>query len=1373
MTETQALAIQPHPFHDTVITTVRSGQTLRQMLVECAGSEALAAGLVVRVGGHSVPESMWHRVRPKAGAHIYVGANPLAGNSKWTRTILMIVVSVVAAWAGGYVGGAEGLGLGSTWGAVAQAGVMIAGTLLVNAVVPLEAGASSLGGGEAARNWNQLTGTQNAINPWGVIPLVIGESRHYPPHAAMPYSEYLGEEVYQHCLFDLGFLNPGAIVEDIRIGDTPLADYEDVEYQILPTTAQDVVPGFSPGTFETWTKQLASGEASYVADPDTATGTFVQLGNNAGNDAVAAFDSNFVPFNPTRTYVIRYRYRRTAGTGNVWLQLMGKSADGQYVNNMDVLVSGPARYCDFVVNDTTSSGWVTGAKHVRGTQSGPWGIEFGSGEAWDPIRISPQIASISPKLDANNYPDSGHAGQVDFDYLYIEEASGPLYANDNDEEFVNAVLEDGTNPTPGTVVSRTTAADITNISVDFVFPQGLMWVDNATGEEHELGVWFKVTYRKAGTADAFGSPNNIRYAGCRQSDTDPAFGAVFVNRANKHPFSFGMSWDVPRGQYEVQVTRLWADHTGTQFTHLKNCTWVTLRSTREVEPSTTGTHKLAMRIKASDQLNGTLQNLSCLVRNTYRQYDPVTATWSDWQTSTSPAWACLDLLRSSPAVGANVADSVLDLTTWYDFAQFCDPHAMGVRMVLDVGVPLRDLLNQILQTALASVDYVNGKYSVVWDRAQTAPSAYLMPTELRDFSVQRPFARIPHALRVQFRNPGANWGNDEIVVVRDGYSHNGKGPRGEASADPQASEFETLELQAAMPAQQAWRFARYHFAQALFRPTVYNFSTDIAGLGINRGDMIGLAHDVAGWCIAAGRVASLTAGGPSVFAATLQLEFEAETETEPGTSYRARLRTDDGASTAIDATPHSPRTNTFYLPTLPAGYGQGDSCVIAVAEQESPGVIITRKRVSGTTLETEFVAVNYDPRVPAYWADPPATIASEITGATYRKPTVPVIQSIVSAPDNDSADNAGIKRTTVRINLVQLGYNGITPQPAVYETRWRLMPIAPATEPTGWTVDREVASPSITLEGFIAGRTYQVQVKAVAANGESSAYTAVQTLAIPSANTGSLALPVNTAQKAGVWDVDTVVEYSATDTSATINLSAATFVVEGKTINYAASSVVVTGAALAEKTFWLYYIDPNLAGGTRTLYATDSYTTAIGGSGNIIVTPVPITFPDVGGTSGGSGGVGGGGTVPPSCPWVGAHVEEQTQGWITAGSVRHGHWLRLWSGDWGMVVSARNTWRPGYRITTARGVVLDCSDTAPIRVPNGRINARHLTPGMELYAHDNEWDGVDTVASVDFLGIIEVMTITLANESASKLYRVGNVAGRTLDHHNLKTTEEP
>src|SRR5690606_6914866 len=174
-------------------------------------------------------------VKPKAGTHIYAyRTGQLEGGS--VKRIIGAVVLIAVAYFTMGTGATWGAGLAASIGGSAAAwniGISMLASLAVNALTkPPSPG----GGGDANSTdgqWFQLTGTSNQINPWGVIPFVIGKSRLYPPHAALPYTETIGEKNYQYCLFDLGH---GDIeVSDIRIGNTPISDFAEVTYNVTKT----------------------------------------------------------------------------------------------------------------------------------------------------------------------------------------------------------------------------------------------------------------------------------------------------------------------------------------------------------------------------------------------------------------------------------------------------------------------------------------------------------------------------------------------------------------------------------------------------------------------------------------------------------------------------------------------------------------------------------------------------------------------------------------------------------------------------------------------------------------------------------------------------------------------------------------------------------------------------------------------------------------------------------------------------------------------------------------------------------------------------------------------------------------------------------
>lgn len=180
---------------------------------------------------------------------------------------------------------------------------------------------------------------------------------------------------------------------------------------------------------------------------------------------------------------------------------------------------------------------------------------------------------------------------------------------------------------------------------------------------------------------------------------------------------------------------------------------------------------------------------------------------------------------------------------------------------------------------------------------------------------------------------------------------------------------------------------------------------------------------------------------------------------------------------------------------------------------------------------------------------------------------------------------------------------------------------------TEWIVDRIPAGRNIELRSVRRGVTYDVEIRNVDHTGRMSAPATLQHTVGSTVREGALALPVNSvANISSVWDVDTSVTYSATDSVAMVSVSAGTLVIGGTTINYGASSASVAGAPETEKTIYLFYDDPRLEGGSVDLGVTEDYITSTAGNGRIAITTLKITFPAVGAPpSTGGGGIGGGG----------------------------------------------------------------------------------------------------------------------------------------------------
>jgi hypothetical protein len=201
--------------------------------------EALATYARVTLEGELVDPSYWTRVRltPRNDNLPVLVIRVAPGNSGTFRAVLSIAVSVAAlslgqvwaaplAAAAGFGGSAIAT---SVAGGLITATTLIAGTLLINSLVPVRQDQSQ-GSGLSQSPTYSVTGLRNVANPDGVIPYVFGRVRFAPPYAALPYTEEANGETYVRAAFLLG---PGPVeISDIRLGDTPIEKFKEVEYEV-------------------------------------------------------------------------------------------------------------------------------------------------------------------------------------------------------------------------------------------------------------------------------------------------------------------------------------------------------------------------------------------------------------------------------------------------------------------------------------------------------------------------------------------------------------------------------------------------------------------------------------------------------------------------------------------------------------------------------------------------------------------------------------------------------------------------------------------------------------------------------------------------------------------------------------------------------------------------------------------------------------------------------------------------------------------------------------------------------------------------------------------------------------------------------------
>ena len=126
---------------------------------------------------------------------------------------------------------------------------------------------------------------------------------------------------------------------------------------------------------------------------------------------------------------------------------------------------------------------------------------------------------------------------------------------------------------------------------------------------------------------------------------------------------------------------------------------------------------IGLRIKASDQLNGILDDFSVLVEPKIPVYDnPGTQDWTDkstWNVTTTrnPAWIYVDVLTGQGNARA-VSTSDLDETEIVAWANECDTEGWTYDSPGDFETTVYELAKSVAAAGRASWTVIDGKYSV-------------------------------------------------------------------------------------------------------------------------------------------------------------------------------------------------------------------------------------------------------------------------------------------------------------------------------------------------------------------------------------------------------------------------------------------------------------------------------------------------------------------------------------------------------------------------------------------------------------------------------------------------------------------------------------
>ncbi|RJP21682.1 MAG: hypothetical protein C4529_07075 [Deltaproteobacteria bacterium] len=859
------------------------GGTIEEM-IRAGGIDPETPGVRVFLGDRVVPRGTWRHVRPKAGRRVTVGIVP-EGGQDGGKTIARIVLTIAVIVAAIYLGPQIALGLGYTAtgsaAAISTAVVGLAGTLAVNALIPPPRPELSGAGDGSSRISPTITGARNDVRRYAPIPVVLGTHRIVPPFGALPFTEIVGDDQYLRLLFVLGY-GPLAI-EDLRIGETAIDEFEGVEYEIRNGFPGEGPTSIYPGTVR---------EENLAAALTAASGWALRTSEEADEvsidflfpNGLAEIESDGSRANRTVTLEIQYA---PAGSG-AWVTI-----------NLD----SPAdrRALDYFFRTPES------VRLSNGTRTGTR-IDWSQNAVFSdspPVEISTKVDDY-PRLswEASGYirvPTTGdYVFGIDGSDAADFEIDGNPVASYYGSHVATAAANYAAHPSPVLALTagdhpfrfRVESRNTANIAAAL----GWKKPGDASFSTIPAANFF---FRSSPYSWIHDLTQGYRF---RVFDTIAFGGSLVVSDNRVDLIRRSVSFPVSRGQYDVRVRRVTPDSTSDRI--VDSVVWSAIRAILNEEPILVANlARVALRIKATDQLNGVVDNFNALATSILPDYDSFTGEWVSRATQ-NPASLFRAILQG-PANRKPVDTSRVAVSTLEEWHSANNVSGFRGNVVFDYEGTLFERLQIVSSLGRATFGMEDGKFSIVRDRVQTTPVQHFTPRNSSGFKGRRTFPDVPHALRVRFLNSEQGYQDDEVIVYDDGYT----------SAN--ATRFESMELFGVTDPSLAWRHGRYHIAAGRLRPETFDLTVDFEHLVCRRGDLVLVTHDVPILGTAAGRIRQVVNdadGRPAV------VEIDAAVTMESGHTYAMRVRKKDGTFVLVNIATNAGDQTILYLDSpIPVG----------------------------------------------------------------------------------------------------------------------------------------------------------------------------------------------------------------------------------------------------------------------------------------------------------------------------------------------------------------------------------------------------------------------------------------------------------------------
>ena len=491
---------------------------------------------------------------------------------------------------------------------------------------------------------------------------------------------------------------------------------------------------------------------------------------------------------------------------------------------------------------------------------------------------------------------------------------------------------------------------------------------NKKGKPRSQSVTVKIEYRLADSSDSWTS-KNVTLTG---SSAEPV----------RHTETIEVDTDPDPQQWEVRVSRTTAPSSDTRT--VDDVAWTALRTYQVAEADATGRTRLALRIRASGQLNSRIARLSALVRNLAPTWDG--SAWGDPARSSNPAdilrWFARGVYAEGRLVGGlGLADARIDHAALQAWRTWCDTNGLTCNLVIDRGMSVVEVMTVIARCGRASLTWQTGKLGVVYNQENRPHSAMVTPANViaGSFAVDYPDGRLADEIVTRYVDPKFDWQYAELRRLGNGVT----APTRTA----------TVTLQGVTSRDQAKEETNLIAARQQYHKRRLSWEMGPEGQTLPRGDVANVSHDL----ISGGVTGRLIGGTASVPGLSTDITISEnkdylEFRLADGTLHVTEVQHEDGATatgetdtpTLLTPLPGAPDNGGLAAKADP-GVQAEDVLWRFYSGEKTPNRVKIIEVVPQSTERFRFVGID---DVPEYYAAKDLALTDPLPINRYRFPAV-------------------------------------------------------------------------------------------------------------------------------------------------------------------------------------------------------------------------------------------------------------------------------------------------------------------------------------------------------------------------------------------------